>query len=287
MCKEDWKRHPAIGVAIFALVGLIIAAQASPEIPALYPRCAGNEVYGANGECSVSGAVSPASPLYFDDWREDKNLEAQQWMMFWAGAMFFVTAVGVWYVAGTLDATRAAVEATNRATDETREIGEAQVRAYLSVTKAVVVEPEYAYYAFDIIVTAKNFGQSPAFNFNWCVEPSLQYFWGDNRLAPSQSDLPRITPYDTPTILSAGSEATFRFSIATTDVEGIMSACDVGDLYMIGSVEIFWKDVFGKDERGYAWFRPVRNEHVSPSFRGELSIANHAPEEGDKPEQKA
>lgn len=96
------------------------------------------------------------------------DLKAQQEMATWAHLMFIVTGAGVIFIAQTLDATRAAVreakdatKAAQDAVDVTREIGEAQVRAYLTVAHAMIRFEDRTPRLF---LTIRNAGQSPARN---------------------------------------------------------------------------------------------------------------------------
>ncbi len=110
-----------------------------------------------------------------DEQNAKDNLKAQQDMAKWAQRMFFVgfaeaviTLLGVALVGFTLAATRHAANAAGDAVRETRRIGEAQVRAYISCESAT-------YAVMDIGVTIwpifRNTGQSPARNIN--IEASL------------------------------------------------------------------------------------------------------------------
>jgi hypothetical protein len=98
----------------------------------------------------------------------DADLKTQQEMAEWALAMLMATSIGVIYVGLTLEATRAAVREAKKATDAamhaaniTREIGEAQVRAYLTVAHAMIRFEDRTPRLF---LTIRNAGQSPARN---------------------------------------------------------------------------------------------------------------------------
>ncbi|WP_411816769.1 hypothetical protein [Hyphococcus sp. DH-69] len=201
----------------------------------------------------------------------ESDLLAQERMAFWTKAIGVFTAIGLGILFVTFAATRDAVV-------ETRKIGEAQTRAYLSVIDAEIVDPEFSDFAFDVIVTIKNFGQSPAFQFRWLAEPTLQYFWGNNHHAPSESDLEKIRPFDTPIVISAGTEEQIRIPILEKAVHEIMDGRGPGDLILVGSIELFWKDVFKRDNQATAWLRPEIDSDTLPGFRGKLMVTNHDPE---------
>ena len=94
------------------------------------------------------------------------DLQAQQDMAVWTFgmlwvsiAMLFVTGLGVTYVALTLEEARAATVAATSAANITREIGQKQVRAYLSVEK---VTANFTDGAVEFRVYITNSGNSPA-----------------------------------------------------------------------------------------------------------------------------
>lgn len=104
--------------------------------------------------------------------QSEQDLAAQQqsaWAgMFssaWSFGALVATALGLYWVKGTLDATRKGAEAAQGAVNETKRIGEAQVRCYLNLESCEI--------GFDqegrslTRITVKNYGQSPAVNFLW------------------------------------------------------------------------------------------------------------------------
>jgi hypothetical protein len=111
------------------------------------------------------------------------NLKAEQDIARWAKIMLYIaggeitaTLIGVTLVGLTLVAARRAATAAEQAVAETRRIGEAQVRAYVSVDEARINFLTYfqdgeAHPLLEIV--AKNAGQSPAKNFIW--QPTMQY----------------------------------------------------------------------------------------------------------------
>lgn len=114
------------------------------------------------------------------EWREEQNVYAQRQMADWSllmlivsGAGIVITGAGVWLIRATLlsteaglsvmretlDEARQATIAGNRNVDETRRIGEAQVRAYLTFEQArFSVEGGELRLGFEV----NNCGQSPA-----------------------------------------------------------------------------------------------------------------------------
>lgn len=140
MFKGDWLRHPAIGVVVFALIGL--------GFPALnqYQGEASRADHSAKQQLQDrSESVSPMQPPQRDinpdrnEWREEQDLQAQQQMARWALAMAIVsvagviiTAAGVFFVAETLGATR---EAAKFAADTLTEAKNATAAANRNITE--------------------------------------------------------------------------------------------------------------------------------------------------------
>jgi len=96
--------------------------------------------YGVSGLVQYDNCIAEKQKAQREEQRSQHDLQAQQDMAFWALGMFLstvlgvgVTLAGVYYVRHTLIATREAVAAANRTADEAKRIGEAQVRAYVTV----------------------------------------------------------------------------------------------------------------------------------------------------------
>lgn len=87
------------------------------------------------------------------------------WMLIATVAMAVLTGIGVVFVWQTLEATRRMAADTNTMTEDTRKIGEAQTRAYLTVdsVKIVGIQPGKIP---EIILVIKNTGNSPAMRVN-------------------------------------------------------------------------------------------------------------------------
>lgn len=103
--------------------------------------------------------------------RAQKDLRAQRYMAIWASIMAIaavatvgVTGLGLFWIKGTLDASRDAVKSANLAVEVTRDIGEAQTRAYLTfedVNLSVTYEADQST-TLEFIGKVTNTGQSPA-----------------------------------------------------------------------------------------------------------------------------
>lgn len=142
----------------------------------------------------------------------EQDLDAQQGMKFWAAVMAWltalavgITAIGVWFVKRTLDATLEAVEDTGRATDAmleanriTSQVAEAELRPYVFIDRVelidikrddVIVSDEdgredlqKGYFSATAVIHYKNYGKVPArkiksFNKSYFGVPWEGRFW--------------------------------------------------------------------------------------------------------------
>ncbi|RFB95288.1 hypothetical protein B5K11_10110 [Rhizobium leguminosarum bv. trifolii] len=162
----------------------------------------------------------------------DKDLEAQQDVAFWAQAQFWLTItgtaisiLGLWFVWQSLRQTRQAIS-------NDREVGHAQVRAYVMIDMPVpIVAPGVApMVQFDI----RNTGQSPAFRVAYIAGfammpnplphavghiggvaagqdvPQMAIASGEKRIGEAMG-LPPLTPDDMQTLLD-GRQALYLFA---------------------------------------------------------------------------
>lgn len=198
MPKRDWLGDFIFAlVALAALVavvacatGIILSEYAKVHLSnAAYQQNAENDRYAANQEIAnaCGGLTGPEFSLcvsdklesYYRDQATNEDLQAQQDMAFWAAALFIsstvLTAAGLLMIWRTLVHTRRAAEyagaavleakeATKAARDAvvaTERIGEAQVRAYLSIVESSInVRADGS--GVETRLEVKNFGNSPA-----------------------------------------------------------------------------------------------------------------------------
>lgn len=174
---RNWLSNPPIGVGlgICALFAVAFLAEDNYQTdcrdarPEEYQTCTFEHMPKAR-IAPVRGVEPPErdpKPKR-NEWREESDLDAQWNMAWWAkasaiiaGIGLAITGIGIVLVKQTLDANRAAVEAANRATESQREIGEAQVRAYLTISK---VTGKFTADGLHVQFTASNSGNSPANN---------------------------------------------------------------------------------------------------------------------------
>ena len=111
-----------------------------------------------------------------DNGRAESDLDAQQAMALWAKLMTLasvlglgVTTIGVYLVWGTLDQTRAATSAAQDAVSVTREIGQAQTRAYVSINHSAVFESIRSQQSHVMGMEIVNSGQTPAYDVSFAA----------------------------------------------------------------------------------------------------------------------
>lgn len=120
--------------------------------------------------------------------QSEQDLAAQQ-QAAWAGMLSSVwslgalaaTILGLYWIKGTLDASRASIS-------ETRRIGEAQTRAYLSVVRADFVFNsidlrQMGRPLFETKLHLSNSGQTPAVNVSYCCEAQIR-IWKERDSIP-------------------------------------------------------------------------------------------------------
>lgn len=105
------------------------------------------------------------------EWREEQDLYAQRDMAKWALWMFIVSTAGVVVGAFGLYFLKRTLDETSAMTLATREIGENQTKAYISLTKAFIVLEDAPINSLSLRVEIKNDGATPAKNvaYGYCV----------------------------------------------------------------------------------------------------------------------
>lgn len=193
MSKRDWFGNhilalvsAAVLLCVVGIVGAIMSEQyvKRHHASAEYQRNAESDRRAASHKVAEAcqdrtgdafrACISEHIETYYRDQAANEDLQAQQDMAYWAGALFFsstiLTGIGIYLLYGTLSATRETLHEAERATaianrtvDETSRIGEAQVRAYLyfeSVEVDYIIEKTRKTCIITVVV--RNTGQSPA-----------------------------------------------------------------------------------------------------------------------------
>lgn len=145
-----------------------IEAQSQKEAPChpgSYPNCSTGPV--PISEMEHIEAQSEKEQSQRSEYRSEKDLKAQEIMAFWTRLVGIFTGAGIILLGWTLSATREtlrqaelATDAAREATNETKRIGEAQVRAYLYVKEVEIRHANQG--GFEVWAKIDNSGQSPA-----------------------------------------------------------------------------------------------------------------------------
>lgn len=196
--------------------------------------------------------------------RAEENLTAQQYIAktgFWLwsiGAIqALVAVVGIYFIALTLDASKAAVAAANRTADEAKRIGEAQTRAYMSVEEIFVSIQKndkgiinYGEFAPTFEIKFSNTGNSPALSFSCDVRVFYVHFRHANPEAHGNIGGPQdhnigLQPLGVNVASSKTHCARIRCLPAYLR-EDDMKEFDQSGLVVTATVRSFYKDVFGQ-----------------------------------------
>lgn len=166
--------------AIFGLIGFYQGvemgqAQSAHNYADSHKDYAANKIKSTciNMEPSlIAECVENAIDTSIENQRAEKDLAAQQnmaqyakWLLALTTLATAITFFGVWYVRRTLIETKEAVRAADDAVIVTRDIGQAQARAYVDIDRAEVTgfakNRRVRFY-----VTFKNTGTTPAKHFS-------------------------------------------------------------------------------------------------------------------------
>ncbi len=193
-----------------------------------------------------------------DEWRSERDLEAQRDMAQWAENMFyssifmaFLSAIGIWLIFATLRETQKATKSAREAVEVTREIGQKQVRAYLhAVDGTINVDPIMVV----LSVKVRNIGKSPSIKSScngkmWAVyrPPSSTGVNGVRILHQVRKTIEATSISQEFGPVSIGECKSFPFvfipsDIKDAEIQKLLATEDV-DIYFNVSIE--WKDVFG------------------------------------------
>lgn len=186
---------------------------------------------------------------YYQRQATNQDLKAQQDMAYWAMWLLvvgigqaFISVFGIFFIWDSLRLSRVATKAALDANAVTREIGEAQSRAYLSVTKGAVrfrggeLSPI-------VVIWVKNTGQSPALNARVvCTAKRV-------RNQQSSDKKPDVGYYRLAMRIGANSEDIFEFDIPEVAAQPSKNvvAPERFDFRVDGFVE--YQSVFGEIRR--------------------------------------
>ena len=311
MSPNDWLRNRPLVLVIGLLIvyGIIALHNQYCESGGRY-NCAQEQAANSLDRLIVIETPPAVPDPDRDEWRDEQDLQAQRSMAVWARwmalfslAAVFVTAAGVWFVRDTLVATREMVReaqrgtaAANRAADETRRIGEAQVRAYLGIRvediEVELLEFDLNYFPHlkrmvDVMpdvgdrfshqlvfrTKIKNAGSSPARNISYALRWTSKHVMSTTgQITPTRSRM-----YFRPVILGAGDQWTAqetRLPIDRNEIHFMNYRITV-------DVSITYKDVFGEIQTDGFSFHATFNNKLGPA---EIELARNPdePDEQDK-----
>lgn len=230
---------------------------------------------------NLADCLRNADTEQFDKTLDYYNLKAQQDMAKWALLMLVVTTIGVGYIALTLSATRETLlqaqlttEAAKESVAETRRVGQAQVRSYLSCTGGAF---ESDGSTLEIVLDFKNLGQSPGYNITFdCelvqdsenpdpeTEANLKAWFSE--LKQGLRDVNDIAPGETER-RAVRFELSDTFKDKTDFVWGALSH-ETPTVAITGVVR--WRDVFDSEHSHPFWLSLVPLRPSSTSFIGHL-----------------
>lgn len=192
-----------------------------------------------------------------EEWRDERDLEAQQNMARWAEFLFYATVVGVVLLAATLFETRAAAKAAwdmvkkaKEATELTKDTARRELRAYVLV-ESTKVTFDNGKRAIDYWIQLKNFGQTPAYGLK--ASFTATFFQGGKIkfLGFQPKRVETLTRAD----LGGSAPFSVRERITLSD-EAIFEAILHEKIRMVVGGHVEYRDVFGQtqtlDFRGIA-----------------------------------
>lgn len=234
---------------------------------------------GVNGPALIK-CVTEEIAASREDERTEYDLKAQQdsaSAAFWMAIISFLTLgttiVALWFVKGTLEATRQAVRDTGEATEAMREANEIasetakrQLRAYVGIESISIVDIAMGLKPTAHVV-AKNFGQTPADKFDLITYLAMGLHAMENDL------LVEDDPGLEHSTLPPGVARRGYPKLDAVVTPEILQALEAGArIYVFG--EARYEDVFGEPRVTY--FRVYYDKDCKPGFTHNCASGNHA-----------
>jgi len=191
---------------------------------------------------TLRGCLARELEAYEKKANTDKDLEAQQDMAFWAQAVFWLTAIGAAISAFGIYFVWLSLRQTRQAISTDREVGHAQVRAYLSIeTETPILNPaSIPKHEFKI----ENTGQSPAYSVAYIagfrlLDEQLTDLNGQLAVVAEGQEMPKI---------SLGSSRSMTVEAVGTELisSGDLAKILDGEKHMYFFARVFYRDVFGQ-----------------------------------------
>jgi hypothetical protein len=208
MLSRNWLLHPPVGVGL-AIVLMFVAAglinQHRYGSSADYPS--GQEFQIAQEAASgVAAHAPPANPNpERGEWRDERDLEAQQDMAKWAMFLFVATLVGLGLLAATLLETREAARAAWEMVEESKQATAAAKATLTLETRPYIVLDSFSYQQgireYAAKFSFKNVGRTPADITRICG--TLVYLVPDEAVNPEDQRFQILADFGEPIILPA------------------------------------------------------------------------------------
>jgi len=223
---------------------------------------------------TLRGCLSSELKAYEDKANTDKDLEAQQDMAFWAEALFWLTAVGAAISAFGIFFVWLSLRQTRQAISTDREVGHAQVRAYISTeVQTPIIQPRaLPRHEFKI----ENTGQSPAYSVAYIagfrlLSKPLTASNGHLGIIADGQEMPKISlgSNRSMTVEAIGTE-----EISSEDLAKVIA----GESYLYFFARVFYEDVFKQSHEtsfcGEMKFEPLPGPEVNglKPYRSSMQI---------------
>lgn len=295
MSRSDWLRNGAIGALILLVCsgavwwGLAYKQEQAQQREHTAPRAADpsqkearETCQGVTGLVDYENCITEKQKAQRDEQRTQYDLQAQQQMALWAFALFIsgvlglgITGAGVYYVAQTLGATREAVGAANRTADEAKRIGEAQVRAYVTVAN---VQLRFAETSPMVTFELHNSGNSPALELHPAVSLVIRLPSHERQIG----SLDGATGVLIGTLRQGGMHKQTLFVGSTVVPSEALAIMETERGFADIRIDAHYKDVFGNHISERFNFtgimrdpRPSRVFNLSPQFEFILPTGTH------------
>jgi|GEM_PF-6146469 len=233
--------------------------------------------FGFLEQAQVPPAAPPAQALGGSDtysWWQDTG---PQWVI----ATLSLISVGVsgWGIVMLRDTLRA----TREANQISRDIGRAQIRAYVEINKVVIsfekAVAHFNIYRPNVILEVANHGSSPALDFRWCAEISYGYIGTlGSKIGPSMP-----SPGQGRDVSANGAAVKLEVAI-TDDLNGQAAAALFAEkMRVFVTIRTIFIDVFEDEVKRNSYFagdvkriEPTRFScELAPSPKDEMSAFSH------------
>lgn len=242
----------AIGLGLGLLLALIFLVWAVPEFrdPSYYARLDGFQAHRL--ERLTQQELTNGAKWWG---RMGSLVSMEDTLANWIIAIFTVVATGVSLIAvilvyRSLGLTRSAVRAADDAVSETRRIGEAQVRAYISVEPMSFGTPDPRRRSFLVPIKFRNTGTTPARNFSFQVKFFVALHADGTAVVPHfDADFPAVEETDFQLGGSAENVSDIATELLSEEDRKLIARHTTHRLYIVGRVS--YVDVFNKSHVTY------------------------------------